>query len=1058
MKICPAPVRKSLPRLLVLALAAGGLPSLDLGGSGSHSSATRALGMEPPLASPVTRGDARLHAIHFIDPDRGWGVGDRGVIWRTSDGGRSWEFQDSGVGCSLRDVYFVDGRHGWIVGGWTHPYTHHTSGVVLRTVDSGETWTRVPGDILPNLNRVRFFSSREGIALGASSALFPSGVFRTMDGGRSWNLVPVGQPRLTTTGDLLDMQSGAIAGPEGRLAVMAYGRSVPIQSPQLAGRDLRDLRLDDQNGWLVGDGGLVLRSSDGGATWKEPEGELPEGAREYFDFHAVATLDQHVWIAGAPGSVVFHSPDQGRTWQRMLTDHPLPIHGLTFLDHRRGWAAGELGTILATRDGGQTWRRQRAGGDRPALLGVFGEPESVPWELFSWYSANEGYLGALELLTRRERKNPTPLRAHVTRRTEEAMVAVGGSAAHTAWNFPLPISETGLSRRQILEHWDTVNQGEGQGKRRMLEYLVRKIRQWRPEIIITEDAEKGTQVGIGHEINQLVLTAFHQAADPQAFPDHSRLAGLEPWQPKKLYSRMSAPGLASYRLSNSQLATHLAASLDDFTAAGRGLVHSQYAPSDAQSEFRLLINTLPNNVNQGDLFAGLPISHGVGLRRPAHEVPPINLDALSRMTKQRRNIEQLLAHETSELASGAAWLGQIDELTRGFSPATSGMILYQLAKRYQRQGQLELAADAMQRLVELHPEHPLADSALLWMTHYYSSLEIAHRQSKENFQHQHVVQTDFQAPLSSGPFAERPAGLQREEESFLGSAPQAEGPATAATSASHIEQRARRALELSAVVSKIRPSLHAEPTIRFPIASVQRRLGNQRDPEHYYHHVTAIGLTPAWQSIAQGELWMRHASGNPARPTIDCRQAARRPRLDGKLDDAVWQDAPSVTLQDDPNSGSMGKARVQFAYDDEFLFVAARCQYAESGDYTRGDGPRTRDADLRDRDRLELLLDIDRNHATYYRLVVDHRGWTAEDCWGDSTWDPQWFVASDDDGEAWTVELAIPWTELTPTPPSSRTAWAVGIQRTAPRVGFQSWTRPATQEPLPEGFGLLLFQ
>ena len=41
-----------------------------------------------PLVSPMPMlADAELTSICFVDADHGWAVGDRGVIWATSDGG-----------------------------------------------------------------------------------------------------------------------------------------------------------------------------------------------------------------------------------------------------------------------------------------------------------------------------------------------------------------------------------------------------------------------------------------------------------------------------------------------------------------------------------------------------------------------------------------------------------------------------------------------------------------------------------------------------------------------------------------------------------------------------------------------------------------------------------------------------------------------------------------------------------------------------------------------------------------------------------------------------------
>ena len=64
-------------------------------------------------------------------------------------------------------------------------------------------------------------------------------------------------------------------------------------------------------------------------------------------------------------------------------------------------------------------------------------------------------------------------------------------------------------------------------------------------------------------------------------------------------------------------------------------------------------------------------------------------------------------------------------------------------------------------------------------------------------------------------------------------------------------------------------------------------------------------------------------------------------------------------------------------------------------------------------DRVDILLDLDRDYQTYYRFQVDHRGCLAEDCWGDKTWNPKYFVGFDATDTGWTAEIAIPFIELT---------------------------------------------
>jgi hypothetical protein len=119
--------------------------------------------------------------------------------------------------------------------------------------------------------------------------------------------------------------------------------------------------------------------------------------------------------------------------------------------------------------------------------------------------------------------------------------------------------------------------------------------------------------------------------------------------------------------------------------------------------------------------------------------------------------------------------------------------------------------------------------------------------------------------------------------------------------------------------------------------------------------------------------------------------------------------------------------------------------------------PRTHDADLSGSDRVEVLLDLDRDYQTYFRLVVDRRGCYAEDCWGDRTWNPRWFIAVKDEANGWTAELAIPLLEFSAEPVPPGRLWAANVLRVLPGRGVLAWSTPADAAPRPEGLGVLLF-
>ena len=118
-------------------------------------------------------------------------------------------------------------------------------------------------------------------------------------------------------------------------------------------------------GWLVGDGGWIALTGDGGNSSRTTARQTRPPVPRLFDFTALAVRGGKCWIAGSPGSRIFSTLDAGRTWTAAPTGITVPLRAITFADDEHGWAVGQLGTILATSDGGQTWQRQRTAGTAP---------------------------------------------------------------------------------------------------------------------------------------------------------------------------------------------------------------------------------------------------------------------------------------------------------------------------------------------------------------------------------------------------------------------------------------------------------------------------------------------------------------------------------------------------------------------------------------------------------------------------------------------------------------------------------------------------------------------
>ena len=99
----------------------------------------------------------RFAATSFVGNRLGWVVGSEGNIFRTINGGRTWQQQNSGVVTDLFDVKFVDALEGWAVG---------AEGTIIYTNDGGLHWTLEKSGTEHPLERIFFASRKHGWAVG----------------------------------------------------------------------------------------------------------------------------------------------------------------------------------------------------------------------------------------------------------------------------------------------------------------------------------------------------------------------------------------------------------------------------------------------------------------------------------------------------------------------------------------------------------------------------------------------------------------------------------------------------------------------------------------------------------------------------------------------------------------------------------------------------------------------------------------------------------------------------------------------------------------------------
>jgi hypothetical protein len=268
------------------------------------------------------------------------------------------------------------------------------------------------------------------------------------------------------------------------------------------------------------------------------------------------------------------------------------------------------------------------------------------------------------------------------------------------------------------------------------------------------------------------------------------------------------------------------------------------------------------------------------------------------------------------------------------------------------------------------------------------------------------------------------------------------------------------ALELETKLAAFGPLFLRDLEFQICLHSARRSLGDATAMKKWCEKTVADGGATnrdPWREVIAAEDWLSSRGKNPPRPVGVCRFTAERPHLDGKLDDSCWMDAKAMTLRSPSTElGEAFAANAYFAHDREFLYIAVRSNHPAGMQAPKVE-KRTRDMDLRRFDRVAILLDLDRDFQTYYHLEVDQRGALCEDCWGDKTWNPKWYVAVNSGVSGWTAEIAIPLSDLTGEAVVVGKTWGCNVVRIIPGKGIMSWSQPAGVEPRPEGMGLLMF-
>ncbi|MBX3506936.1 MAG: hypothetical protein KF895_15770 [Parvibaculum sp.] len=103
---------------------------------------------------------------------------------------------------------------------------------------------------------------------------------------------------------------------------------------------LRDVHfINEQNGWAVGDKGIILHSADSGKTW------VAQSSSVQTDLYGVHFVSQDVgWVVGGNG-IILYTKNGGQNWNSQPSGTSSDLFDIHFVKNS-GWIVGADGVVL----------------------------------------------------------------------------------------------------------------------------------------------------------------------------------------------------------------------------------------------------------------------------------------------------------------------------------------------------------------------------------------------------------------------------------------------------------------------------------------------------------------------------------------------------------------------------------------------------------------------------------------------------------------------------------------------------------------------------------------
>jgi len=889
------------------------------------------------------------------------------------------------------------------------------------------------------LKGIHSFGGGHLVVWGDWSPTLQTGLIESYDRGATWNPRELPASHLQSCA-WYDTKRGIVID---RLSRVFYlSADGPPELLSIGGDPTKPLlaaAINETGWWLVGDCGQVYWSADGRKWLKR---NLPGNARDHrlISIQGLTLKDDHIWLVGVPGNVVWHSANGGKEWEVQTLSTTLPMHCICVSTQACLLAGGTLANVQGTRNNGQGWWSIHSAGTRVALFNIATTVDHLAWDALA-YIANETRHQAAAFVIHdqriHERADAICDRHH---RIAGLANPLGVSTLKISSQFPVGDLPQGRRAFDVAAYAVEAN-----APSLVTSTLALWIRMARPDTIVgDEKVQEDPLLAASADTVKLA----RRLASESSFKCFSEEAGIpeQAWNSKRILARTAI----DMHVSHSPLKRRSEVSFASTTAlksTGKllsdvlspvvptlgsyletGLVGFQTFESQQYADYNTVYGVASKSGKDSLL---VDMNNSVETKRPQLRLRQANLQTMLAGSQQTSLIARMLNMKGPDLSNDVRWQASLKSFLRSTPSEQHTDSLWQLAQGYRRQGYWNRWRVCLDLLIAEAPRSGAAELASLHQLQFLGSDEISLFRSQSATStpdFDETAKTVVQTATMSSPFAQDLKLASHSMKHTANSIPPAE-----------------EFQRIQASVPIRFPTLQWDPRYLVIQSAFQRKQQNTRPSNFalqsspFRRLATSQGLV-GWQAVGIQEV---HASSHatedqhyttPSTGKSDLHQYAirrieRRPKLDGRLDDEAWQGSLAMRLESVWLADKNATCEVQMVHADDFLFMAATCR---GGTIDRS--RRTQKSS----EYLTFRFDTDRDYLTWFELQVDEAGNATERCMDMEGWQPEWYFKTKTDEDGWRLEAAVPIAQLQSESVASDGVWAMAIQRTMPNQGVQT--------------------